>query len=425
MTFQLTVFIFIASLSVTSQNSLDYYVSASKKNSPLIADNQNQSKANQLEAERLKAFYTKPQIGLTANYLFAPIINLDGGTPKFEANTAGASDYRGYDIAISNSGQYQALLNITQPLFNAKKLQLASAQVNITSQINQNAVRISGHDLEKVITDQYILCLQDYKQIDYASSMLDILTEQKKLVQKLVESSIYKQSDLSLLSLETQNFQLQLTAFNANYKRDLMDLNIMCGINDTAFVRLSDPALSISAPVAGSMYYEKYRLDSLALVATNNTFNIKYRPQLNVFANTGLNAVYAPTILKRYGANAGLSFSYYFYDGKQKSIMKHKTDALLQSVSAYKENFTIQNSVRKAKILSELQSYSPRIAISEQQLSEYQTLMGLYKKEILTGQLSIINYITTLKNMAAVQRDNALLYCQKLILINAYNYWNW
>ncbi|HWY12377.1 MAG TPA: hypothetical protein VN026_13675 [Bacteroidia bacterium] len=408
-----------------SQTDLNYYINAAKQNSPLINDNQNLSKVNQLEAERLKAFYTKPQVGITANYMFSPIINLDNNQTKFESNSAGADKYLGYDFAAANGGQYQALLNITQPVLNNKKLKTATEQVNVISQINQNNVKLTGHDIEKIITDQYILCLQGLKQTDYANSVLEILSEQKDIIKKLVESSIYKQSDLSLLNIEYQNFLFQQTTFKANYKRDLMDLRILCGIKDTSFVILNELDLKVAANTENSFFSEKYRLDSLNLIASKNIFELKYKPQLNLVANTGLNAVYAPTLPNRFGFNAGFTFAYNFFDGKQKNINRNKTDILLKSVSFYKESFVTQNTMRKTKILNELQSYIARISIAEQQLKEYSTLLNLYKKEILTGQLSIINYVMVLKNMAAMQRDNTILSSQKQSLINAYNYWNW
>ena len=213
-----------------SQTDLNYYINAAKQNSPLINDNQNQSKVNQLEAERLKAFYRKPQVGITANYIFSPIINLDNNQTKFEANSPGAEKYLGYDFAAANGGQYQALLNVTQPLFNNQKLKTSTEQINVISQISQNNAKLTGHDIEKIVTDQYILCLQGLKQADYANSMLTILTEQKDIIKKLVDASIYKQSDLSLLNIEYQNFLFQQASFQANYKRDLLDLKILCGI---------------------------------------------------------------------------------------------------------------------------------------------------------------------------------------------------
>lgn len=408
-----------------AQTDLNSYINSAKQNSPLIIDNKNQSKVSQLEIERLKAFYTKPQVGITANYLFSPIINLDNNSAKFEANSSGADKYSGYDFAASNGGTYQALISITQPLFNSERYKTYADQLKVTSQINENTVKLTEHDIEKIVTDQYILCLQDSKQADYAEAMMKLLEEQKGVVQKLVESSIYKQSDLTLLNIEYQNFLGQLTAFKATYKRDLMDLNVICGINDTTNVKLNSLDLLITGNIETSSFSEKYRLDSLNIISAQKTFELKYRPQLNAFANTGLNAVYAPTIPNRFGLSAGISFTYNLFDGGQKNITRNKTDLLLKSVSSYRENFNTQNSVRKAKILNEFQSYATRISITEQQLTEYNSLLTSYRKEILSGQLSIVNYITTLKNMATIQRDYTLLFSQKLSLVNAYNYWNW
>jgi outer membrane protein TolC len=415
----------VFTFAAKAQNDFTYYITAAKQNSPLINDNKNQSQANQLEIERLKAFYTKPQIGITANYLFSPIISTDNNKTSFQPNAEGATNYYGYDLAYSNGGQYSVMVNVTQPLFNGQRYKTASEQLNVTSQINENNAKLSEHDIEKIVGDQYILCLQDNKQIAYAEEMVKLLTDQKDVLKKLVENSIYKQSDLTLLNIELQNFLAQLTTFKANYRRDLMDLNIICGINDTTLVQLEKSDLKLNNDIDNSNFLEKYRLDSLNLIAQQKAFELKYKPQLNLFGNTGLNAVYAPTIPNRFGVAVGLSFTYNFFDGNQKAINRNKTLVLEKSVSFYKDNFITQNSIRKSKILTELQSYTDRIAIAEQQLKDYDLLLNSYKNEILSGQLSIINYTMVLKNMATVQRDYTLLFSQQQSLINTYNYWNW
>jgi len=419
------ILFYVFTFAAKAQNNLNYYITAAKQNSPLINDNKNQSQANQLEIERLKTFYTKPQIGITANYLFSPIISTDNNKTSFQANAEGATNYYGYDLAYSNGGQYQAMLTITQPLFNGQRYKTATEQLNVASQINENNAKLSEHDIEKIVGDQYILCLQDIKQIAYAEEMVKLLTDQKDILKKLVENSIYKQSDLTLLNIELQNFLAQLTTFKANYRRDLMDLNIICGINDTTLVQLEESNLILNNDIDNSNFLEKYRLDSLNLVAQRKMFELKYKPQLNLFGNTGLNAVYAPTIPNRFGVAVGLSFTYTFFDGNQEAINRNKTLVLEKSVSFYKDNFIKQNAIRKSKILAELQSYTDRIYIAEQQLKDYELLLNSYKREILSGQLSILNYITVLKNMATVQRDYTLLFYQQQLLINAYNYWNW
>ncbi len=415
--------LFFSSLSLKAQ--LIDYLEVAKKNSPLINENTNLITVNGLEVERLKAFYTKPQVSVTANYLLAPIISNDNGNTKLEVNSTGASNYFGYDLASSNGGQYQAQLNITQPLFNEYRLKTVQEQLVVSSQINQNIAKLTAHDIEKIVTDQYILCFQDYRQINYTESMIKLLSEQKDLLQKLVSASIYKQSDLTLLNIEYQNFLLQRSQLKANIRRDFLDLNILCGINDTTVVELQNIELVINVVTEQSSYLEKYRLDSLNLFAQQKIFELKYKPQINWFANTGLNGVNVPDIWRRFGFSAGLSLTYNILDGSQKNISRNKTQLLQKSIAFYKDNFTRVNSLRKTKILNELASYTERMTIIQQQINDYNALINSYKKEIISGQLSIVNYLTTLKNMAIIQRDFTLLTSQKQTLINAYNYWNW
>ena len=423
---KIVIFICICkAFTAIAQNDLNHYIVVAKQNSPLINDNENQSKASLYDAERTKAQYTNPQIGIAANYLFAPIISKDNNKTTFVPNAENADRYYGYDLANSNGGTYQAMLNATQPLFNGERYKIAIEPLVVTSKIYQNNNKLNAHDIEKLVTDQYILCLQDMKQTQYAAAMAKLLDDQKYILTKLVENSLYKESDLMLLNIEHQNFLAQSIAFKANYRRDLMDLNILAGINDTALIQIENVEIIFNKSISNSLFLEKYNLDSLNLMAQQKTFELKYKPQFNLFANTGLNATYAPTIANRLGMSAGLSFTYNFFDGNQKEMNRNRTRVITQSVSFYKNNFVVQNTIRKSKITTELDSYAARISLAEGQLKEYDALLNSYKKEIVSGQLSIINYVTVLKNMAMAQRDYTLLFSQKQSLINTYNYWNW
>ena len=412
-------------IDVSAQNDLTFYINQAKINSPLIQDNKNQAAANAVELERLKALYTKPQITFNAGVSVAPIINRDNGKSQFQVSPSDATNYTGYDIAASNGGIYQGMVNVNQPLFNAGKLRMASEQISVASQINQNTIKLNEHDIEKIVGDQYILCLQDLKQTDYLSELTQLISEQKVVVNKLVESGLLKQSDLLLVTIEQQTQLNNLAMYKSIYRRDLMDLTILCGINDTTQVVISNLDLTLNSSTNQSGFTEKFRLDSLNLLASQKLFELKYKPQLNAFANTGLNGVYVPTLPNRFGFSGGLNFSVYIFDGKQKSLNKKKVDLLIKSTQSYKSNFITQNAMRKYKILNEITSLNERMVVSKNQLKDYKQLLEYYKKELITGQQSVTAYTTTVKNLAILQRDYVLMQSSKQLLINTYNYWNW
>ncbi|MEO7696114.1 MAG: TolC family protein [Chryseolinea sp.] len=408
-----------------AQKNLNFYIDQAKANSPLIIDNRNQSDAARQEIDRLKAFYTKAQISITANYQFSPIVSRDNGKSEIVLNPEAADHYSGYDIAASNGGIYQGLLNFNQPLFNEGRFKATAEQVLIGAQINENTINLTEHDLQRFIIDQYILCLQDYKQSQYLFSLIKIITDQKQIVSKMVENGIAKQSDISLLTIEQKTQQAAYNLFQSTYRRDLMDLRVLCGIADTSYQVLEDIQLQPGENVLQSKFTERYRLDSLNLAATQKVFELKYKPLVGLYANTGLNAVYAPTIPNRFGASAGINFIINLTDGKQRNITQQRTAILTKSTESYRRFFYTQNDVRKNRILAELTAANERMAIMEDQLKEYQKLLEYYKQELTRGQISVINYVTTLKAMGITQRDFVLLQSSRQSLINLYNYWNW
>jgi outer membrane protein TolC len=410
---------------IEAQNRLDYFISQAVKNSPLINENNSLNKVNELEAKRLKAIYTKAQIGITANYLFAPIIATDNNKTVFEPNSSGAVNYYGYDLGASNGGEYRAMVNITQPLFGAEKYKTAAEQVNVETRINENNTKLTTHDIEKIVTDQFILCLQDSKQIADAETFVTLLADQNEILTRLVQSGIYKQSDLILLTIEQQNFQAQVETLKANYQRDVLELYTICGIDDTATVQLQSTELQLNDKVNNSIFTESFRLDSLNLAARQNVFELQYKPQLNLYADAGLWAFSPSTIPQRFGMSAGVSLSWNLFDGRQKEINRQKTVLLQRNTSFQKNYFETQNKIRLENILGEIKSTENQIKLTQNQLNKYDVLLEAYKKEVSAGQISIIDFLTILKNKASLTGQYHLLFLRKQSLINAYNYWNW
>jgi outer membrane protein TolC len=423
--FVLLIFITMAATTAHAQSSLPAYLDLAYANSPLINDNKNQGIANQAEAERIRAATQKLQLGINANYLFAPVYVTDGGRGHFDLNSTGATNYYGYDLGVTNGGNFQGLVSINQPLFAAKRADILAKQPLVAGQINTNTIKITRHDLEKSITDQYIMCLLDKKQVENSTDNMQIIDQQRFIVKKLVNSSLLKNSDLILLNIEYENNQNILLTYKAAYHKDVQELKLLSGSRDTTINMLDSLSLTIKDEPASSLFTEKYKLDSLNLVATQKAFETKYQPQLNLFANSGLNAAHIAGIQNRFGVSAGLNLSWAILDGHQKDISRRKTNALLQSVSFYKSNFEFQNSQRKTQLLDELQSYDARVKNQYQQLKDYRSLLNSYRTQVIQAQLSVIDFINVLKNKVTVQRDLLQLETNRLLLINAYNYWNW
>lgn len=406
---------------------LAFFQEAARQSSPLIRDNQNQLRANTLEAERLRAFYTKPLVSLTANMQVAPIVSTDDSRIRPELNANGATSYVGYDLAVSNGGLYQGLLTVSQPISNLFRYRAYAEPTVLASKISQAVIRLSAHEVEKMVADQYVLCWQDKLQMQYTDSLLSLLADQRVVVQKLVEASLLKLSELTLVDIEQQTQRNIRIAYATAYRRDVLELNALSGIADTTLVDLAPLPPIATAPfdLSQSGFTQRYALDSLALDAQQTIFNLRYRPQWTAFANTGLNTSYLPDLPRRLGFSAGVSLVWYLYDGHQKKISQQRTAVLQRSLGMYRTFLQTQNAVRRERVRGELRGLDERAQVFRQQLADYESVLAAYRRELMQGQLPVINYILVLKNMVAVRRDALLLQTNRALLLNAYTYWNW
>lgn len=409
-----------------SPHSLDYYIEQAQNNSPLIGDYNNQQTVSKYEQQRLKVFYTQSKLELDGNLLFVPIVSKDNGNVRFELTPQNTTSYYGYDQGIS-SGSLQAGLLLTKPIFANSSLKVAQQQEFVTTDINKNNIKLQKHDLQRLVTDQYILCLLDRQKIAFTDSLLQILDKQGKIVHKLSQASIMKQSDCKLIEIEMDDYTELRKSCEQSYHTHLLDLNILCGIKDTTTVMLDDiklyPKINNSE---NSPFIEKYKLDSLNLITHQGISEIQYKPRINLFVDGGLRASqYSLSTFNHFGMSAGVTFAWTIFDGRQRKITRNQTKTELNTVSLYRENFILQNDLRKNQYLSELKGDDERGSILQKQLELYDQVLSDYNKEIQNGQLSIIDYITVLKNKTQATENYYLLKANRLLLINAFNYYNW
>jgi hypothetical protein len=416
--------IIFCSAVVWAQHDLQSYIQLAKDNSPLIKDNINQSEATKIEVERLKALYTKPQVGITANYLFAPVVSQDNGKTTLLLNPDNPNKYFGQDVGLTNGGLYQGLVGVNQPLFMQSKFNVIADEAMISTKMNENNIRLTNYELEKIVTDQYLLCLQNLNQIKFIDKYIGLLKEQKDLIAKLVNGSVFKLSDVTLLNIEIQSQLIAQQTLQASYKKNLMDMNSIAGITDTAYHELTGTILQLSTANNISSFIEKYSLDSFVLIAQQKVFELRYKPQWNVFANGGLNASNISTLPRRFGVTAGISYTKTLFDGRQRQINQRRTVTLLKTSQTYKENFLNQNAIRKNNLLEQIKAVDARVKLTQAQVQEYDKLLSYYKQELIKGQISVINYVNTIKSAMALENDFITLQSNRQLLINTYNYWN-
>jgi len=423
--FSMYLFLFLSITVLSQERNLDYYLARAKLNSPLINQKINDNKIVALDVKQVRAILSKPEINVDAAVLFAPIVSHDNNTNQFEWVSNSASNYTGYDQALTDGGQYQAVVSIKQPIFTGESFRRMSAKADVMSQINKNDIALTIHEIEQLVGYQYILCLKSNLQKENTRELLDEMSKRLMIMQKLVDNAIYKKTDLMLVQIEYQNYELELKTFEDEYRNNLYDLNLLCGINDNLLVDVQDINLEINSEITSqSKFLNSYQLDSLNIAAEKSVFGMKYLPQVNLFANAGMNAVYLPAF-NRLGFSTGLTFSWNIFDGNQRKLVNEKSAIRIETIEFDKSKFITQQDMNRSKILSQINSLSQRISLYEKQVAQYDELLNVYQKELSQGDISVIDFRNIVRDRVTKKQQNIIMQMEKQLLINSYNYWNY
>ncbi len=402
---------FLVQLSFAGSQTrmLDYYLQQGLKNSPQINEYHNQVQTSALDSLKILAAH-KPQVNMIGQILVAPVVN----------------GY-GYDQAVTNSGNYEFLVGVSQNVFNKKTLAPQYANIRLQGQSASNTSVQAEHELKRNITSQYIIAYADIQRMEYAKNTLQLLQDESTYLKQLVERGVYKAFDYTTFLVTIQSQEISIMQEESQFRTDVFALNLLCGINDTTRPLLADPQLkgNPSVDVSSSRFLLSYRIDSLRISNQKYLTGANYRPRLSWFADGGVLSSQPSTLYKNFGTSFGLNFSLPLYDGKQKQFEFKKTDLAENTRSSYQQFFKSQFNEEIAAITHELSENEGLIRQTNKQLKLSEDQIRFGKQELNIGALPVSDFILAVKNYKEIKNSLQMLMIKQMLLSNELNYWNW
>ncbi len=407
---------------VFSQYNLDYFINKALDNSPAIKNYNNLFLINDLQRKLDEAQNSSFQVSLTGNYLFAPYFNNNGKL----ISTNPDPEAIGYDIGITNGGLYSAQINVEKNIFNGSLLDALKQQRLTINKSYENKSDEEKHTLKKEVADQYLNTLQELLLYNLSQKIVSNLTNQLSIAGNQVQNGYVKAQDYLLLKVELTTEQIDLNETRQNYNSGLLQLYSLCGIKDTQIVKIDSVEFEQNITKPGnSNFLTKFYLDSLNAANQQQIFETKYQPQIGLFFNTGLNAVELENIQRKFGLSAGINFALPILDGGQKDITRQQTTIVEKSLTDYK-NYLAQNiSLQQKNSQDRINFLKKNLDDIKEQIKDYDVLLNISKKQLNEGNLSMVEYLTLLKNYFDLQKKQINTLINYQIEINNYNYWNY
>ena len=422
--FCLLVLLFFLPWLLHAQNkNVSYFINEALKNNPSLVENANLQQFFQIQNDIITAQNKKPQVNFTADYLFAPFFFNNGRVISVTTNPSPKA--YGYAVGLTNGGLYSGQVNVAIPLFNNALIKPLYEQNKIQSDISANSRKQMEQDLKKAVIDQYVITYQFQQQTNYLQKIIDQLEKSKPLVTALVKQGLLQQNDYLLLDIQQTTSRNDLLQIKYAYSNGLALLKNLAAISDSSIFDLSDPEIAVQPTPVEYYYVQKFRLDSLNLVAQQNVFNLKYKTQVSAMASSGINAVDISSLPHNVGLSAGLHVAIPIYDGKQKQLNERQNMVLLTNLQGYRNNAALvqQNNIRNTK--QQMAQWQQTILLLDQQIKKQELLQDMIKGKVVNGQVSVMDYINALQDYIVAQKNRAIAETNYLLYINQYNYYNW
>ncbi|MDB5152561.1 MAG: hypothetical protein JWR54_1312 [Mucilaginibacter sp.] len=399
---------FTYSVSLAQTYTLDHYLELAQNNSPLLKDLKNQISSARLDSMRLRAGL-KPQVTAASAGMFAPVIN----------------GY-GYAGAVTNVQTLSALVGVNQQIIgrNYRNSQLATIALQQDSLLNSS--QLSVQDLKKAVTGQYITAYGSLQQLKFSQEVVDLLLKEDTVFKKLTRNNVYKQSDYLIFLVTLKQQQIQLLQARIQYKLDFATLNYISGITDTSMAQLGEPKIQkalLPYPPGNSIFFRKFKLDSLRLANSHALIDYSYKPKANIFADGGYNTDFVQPA-KNFGSSFGFNITMPIYDGGQRKLLHKKIQLEEQTRQYYKYFYSKQYRQQIDQLNQQIGETEKLFNQIDEQIKYSETLIKVDAHLLQTGDLKISELILAINNYLTIKNLLTQTTINKLQLINQLNYWN-
>lgn len=405
------------------KKGLDYFIDQAKINSTELKQNDNLYKIGEFQADLIKAQQYAFNIDASGEVLVAPYFNNNGNAVDITTNPS--PNAYGYDVGITNGGLYSAQLNITKNLFN----QATVANLLFQNKIQNDSLKLYSekitHNLFKNITDSYITAYQLQIKETINQQIAADLENRLKVVEVLVKHGILQQSDYLLLQVDVAQKKLELLQIQSDLQKNITQLYNLCGMPMDKNVTLEQPSIPSNLNKAATYFEKKFKIDSLQIQAEQLVFANRYKPQVSIYANTGLNAVEFDNISHKIGASAGLKVTVPIYDGGQRKFYKQQSKLKYENLEYFKKNKKTELENNQKSMEAQMEILQKNLTLIDEQLHKQQTIMEIYKEKLVNGQLSIIDYLNVAQSYKMNIYTKLQMQTNYWLFQNQYNYTNW
>jgi len=399
--------IIISFSGICQERSLDYFLQKGIINSPLLRDLNGQISSNLIDSLIIKAM-NRPKVEFRGYAYYAPTIN-----------------HLGYSEVLTNTANFTSVIGVSQQFLNKKTIEANLAKTRIQKQALSNTAILTGNNLKKAITAAYLDIYSTYSDISVNLELLSLAKEQEKILKALTENGIYKQTDYLSFAIDIQGQELAVSELRLQLRKQVSDLYILCGIQDSImFDPIKPDLVNHSSYLKESLpMFIRFTIDSLRINNEYLLLDRNYKPVISWFSDAGLINNDPHVIYENFGLSLGLNFTLPIYDGNQFKLNQRKLKNEEEIRAGYSSAFKKEYDQQLQQWIEELSLTHTLIPAVRGQVDNARKLVDQEKELINRGAGSITDYLIAIKNYLFIRKNLTQYEVRLLQIQNEINYW--
>jgi len=416
----LILFVFVSNNIQAQLTFPELFENAKTQNTELVSLEASM-KFIELEASKIKAENLAPKGYLSSDLLFAPYFNNNGEL----VSTNPQNSAIGYDAGITNGGLYSVLFNTEIPVLNHKQVNYLLEQNSLEIKKTETRINALTIELKHSLALQYLDVLAIQVEYQNLQQKINLLKQQLAVARSLAEHGLYRYVDYRLLLTAYISDSINLENSETAFRLKLNQLETACGITDTFYVQLENFETELNITQTDtSLFVRTYIQDSLSAIVQQKVFENQYKPQVKLYANTGLNSTSIPYLGNHFGVSAGVQLTYTLFDGKQKQINHQQQLVLIGQAERTKEITQCLVHKQRKAYADAIQSMNSSIEKESRLEKDYSEILSIYNDEMEKAQVGIIDYLNFLQLYNQNKLNLEIHKIERNKLIVEYNYWN-
>ena len=397
----------VCHFSYSEDHSIQYYIRQGLANNPVLKDLSNQIRSNQYDSLITRATYL-PQVNFNGLMMYAPVIN-----------------GWGYSDVITNGQQLSGTLNVNQQIFNNKTREVNYQKIGLENRSLENSRNLSINELKKAITAQYLSAYSALQEAQFQQEILSTLKDEEKVLKIWVQKGTYRQTDYLSVKVEIIQLERNIRNLDLQYRKEFFNLNVICGLSDTALIKLSLPSIEeiLKQSPENSPFFRKFVIDSLKIQTEKLLIDRKYKPTVNWFSDGGLINNEPAYLYQNFGISFGMSLSLPVYDGNQRKLNYSKLRVQEETRKNYQDFFRTQYIMQLKQLKDELDNVRLLAIDNDKQIEVVKMLVAQERAELNSGTLTITDYILALKNLIEAMHEGIQYQIRAQYILNEINFW--